>query len=198
VVPNTVALPAPSDPPPDPVLLFVGHYGHLPNRVGAEFFLDRIWPLIRASRPDARVVLAGARPELVRSHGRPAPGVSFPGYVHDLEALYHRAGMVVCPILSGGGTRVKLVEAAAHGRPAVSTTLGAEGLELREETGLVRRDDPEGFAQACLALLADHSLAVRLGRAARQAVQDRYSRADAVAKLAGILRGVIEQARQVP
>jgi glycosyltransferase involved in cell wall biosynthesis len=84
--------------------------------------------------------------------------------------------VVVAPILTGGGTRVKIIEAALYGRPVVSTTLGAEGLELSAGRGeLVIADEPEAFAQAVADLLSDDALAARVGAAGFVAGRSHYS-----------------------
>ncbi len=88
--------------------------------------------------------------------------------------------MVCCPILSGGGTRVKLVEAAAYGKPMVSTRIGAEGLELQDGQDFLQRDDPKAFADACVRLLQSDELCERLGAAARMAAIKHYDRANIV------------------
>jgi glycosyltransferase involved in cell wall biosynthesis len=68
---------------------------------------------------------------------------------------------VVCtPILSGGGTRVKIIEAAAYGRPIVSTRIGAEGIEMQDGNGIFLQDDSKSFAEACIRLLNDHELLI--------------------------------------
>jgi glycosyltransferase involved in cell wall biosynthesis len=81
----------------------------------------------------------------------------------------------VAPILTGGGTRVKIIEAALYGRPVVSTPLGAEGLNLSEDRGeIVMADDGPGFAQAIVGLLRDDALATRVGATGFEACQHRY------------------------
>jgi glycosyltransferase involved in cell wall biosynthesis len=119
--------------------------------------------------------VAGIGFQKVEGHAKPPPGVEFLGFVQDLDALYARSRVVVAPILTGGGTRVKIIEAALYGRPVVSTTLGAEGLELSAERGeLVIADDGEVFAQAVVGLLRDNARAAKVGAAGFQACRNRY------------------------
>jgi glycosyltransferase involved in cell wall biosynthesis len=87
--------------------------------------------------------------------------------------------VVCCPILSGGGTRLKIIEAAAHARAVVSTTLGAEGLDLKDGLEVLLADDPASLAQACIDLLQDRDRSGHLGRSARECVRRLYDR-DAV------------------
>jgi len=162
-------------------LLLVATYAYGPNIIGADFLVKEVWPLVREACPDARLIVAGNKPEQIPSFADGPVGVEFTGFVPDLQMLYRRAAIVCCPILSGGGTRIKILEAAAHGKAVVSTVVGAEGLELRDGVEIVLRDDARGFADACIELLGDPSRRETLGRAAREAVARRYDRRRIVA-----------------
>lgn len=171
-----------------PTLLLLGDYKYTPNRVGAEFFIDKVWPRVIAAVPEARITIAGLRSELLRHASTPPPGIDFPGFVTDLDAAYAAARIVVCPILSGGGTRVKIMEAAAYGKPIVSTTIGAEGIELENGSEILLRDSPESFAEACIQLLTDHAAAAAIGKRAAAVIQARYERSQVIARLATVLQ----------
>lgn len=186
VVPNAVTFPAEPAQAEGQDLLFLGSYSYRPNRNAARWLARDIWPKVRDRVPGATLVLAGGDEELLDEEIRATEGVEVPGFVEDLEALYRRSRVVCCPILAGGGTRFKIVEAAAFGRPVVSTTVGAEGLELSDGEEIVIRDDAEAFADACVELLADAGRANRIGHAARQAAGERYDR-----------EGVIEEMRRL-
>ena len=99
------------------------------------------------------------------------------GFVSDLRGLYARSRVVCAPILSGAGTRIKIIEAAMYGKPTVATRIGAEGLEFRDGHELLLRDDARSFANACVELLANDSLCERLGLATHEAAVRYYSRA---------------------
>jgi glycosyltransferase involved in cell wall biosynthesis len=116
------------------------------------------------------------------------PGVEFTGFVDDLEGLYQRSRVVCAPILAGGGTRIKIIEAAAYGKAVVATRVGAEGLNMRDGVELLLRDDPGSFADACLQLLNDAVLCERLGRAAYATVVRCYDRANIVSLIQGYLK----------
>lgn len=148
-------------------LLFLGGYSYQPNRDAAHRLATSIWPIVREAMPTSRLIIAGHGPEHIPCfHTRPL-GVEFTGYVPDLDDLYARSRVVVCPMLVGGGTRIKLIEAALQGKPIVSTRVGAEGLDLREGREILLRDDDASFAAACVGLLRDNALAQTLGSAAR-------------------------------
>eukprot|EP01037_Dinobryon_pediforme_P005819 gene5819-5884_t len=187
-VPNAVPIPEQVGPlTASPVLLFLGGYGYGPNRDAAERLITRIWPLVRTKRPDARLVIAGKSPEHIPSFVDCPERVEFTGFVTDLDALYARVRVITCPITSGGGTRLKLLEAAAYGKPMVSTSIGAEGLKFRTGQEIMIADHDVAFAAACLHLLDDDAEAGRLGDAARAAVCETYDLSVIAQGLASVL-----------
>jgi glycosyltransferase involved in cell wall biosynthesis len=101
--------------------------------------------------------------------------VEFTGTVPDMRPYLGRATVVVVPLRIGSGTRLKILEAAAAGKPIVSTSLGAEGLEFDSKSEIVIADDPQKFTEAVVNLLRDHQWRMRIGRAARAKVSERYS-----------------------
>jgi glycosyltransferase involved in cell wall biosynthesis len=184
VVPNAVNVPTRTAHPEEPTLTILGGYDYLPNRLGADHFIERIWPLVKRQVPAAKLMVAGAHPELIASFGRKPDGVAFLGLVDDLNELYAQTRVSVCPVLSGSGTRVKIMEAAAYAKPIVSTSLGAEGIQLHRDREILIGDTDAEFSEACVKLLCDAGLAVRLGEAARKAIQERYERTAVVRQLA--------------
>ena len=188
-IPNAVASRAATAPSGSPTLLLLGHYSFTPNRLGAEYFLNSVWPLVRQALPGARVVIAGAGPQAIRHALDGDHGVSFPGYVDDLDLLYAGCCAVICPILSGGGTRLKVMEAASYARAVVSTTVGAEGIDLRDGDEIFLADDAAAFADRCVALLTDAALARDVGARARDAIERLYGRDRVVQRLASLFAG---------
>ena len=183
VVPNSIRIPEPQPAVNDPVLLFLGMYGYAPNAVAADYLVTRIWPLVRAARPEARLIVAGARPELIPAFNQPTPSVEYTGFVPDLDALYRRTRAVCCPIQSGGGTRIKIIEAAAYGKPVVSTRVGAEGLDFEDGREILLRDDPRVFADACIELLENDALCGTIGDAARNKATALYDRRNVIERI---------------
>lgn len=156
-------------------ILFFGKLDYYPNSDGVGWFLDEIMPAIRARRSDVEflVVGPGANDEL-RARVESTPNARLLGWVPELAELVATAAVVVVPLRAGGGTRLKILEALALGRPLVSTTVGAEGLDLADGQDLVLADDPVDFADRVLALLDDPGAAGALGRAGQSAVRARY------------------------
>ena len=97
------------------------------------------------------------------------------GFVEDIEAVYATASCAVVPLLQGGGTPLKLVEALAHGLPVVATPRAAAGLEVRDGEHCLVADGPEAFAQALVSVMSEGPQARALGRRGRELALDRYS-----------------------
>jgi glycosyltransferase involved in cell wall biosynthesis len=188
VLPNTVAIPE-QLPASDgkPTVLFVGTFGYPPNISAAALLLSQIWPAIHAQVPEAQLVLVGKKPENIPGYATNLPGVEFAGFVPELAPYYARARLVCCPILSGSGTRIKILEAASYGKAVVSTTIGAEGIELDDGTEFIRADSVEALVAASVRLLRDETEAKRLGNAAREKMRARYSRESAVKLLSTMM-----------
>lgn len=176
VIPNAVERVEPAPLPDAPTALFLGSLVYPPNRNAAVYLMREIWPRVRREIPDARLTIAGRNPEAVPGSNSPPPGIEFSGFVEDLNPLYAGIRVVCAPIFAGGGTRIKIVEAAAHGRPVVATSLGAEGLELRDGREILLRDEPERFAAAVIDLMRDDERARQIGAAGRSAVAETYDR----------------------
>ncbi len=191
-VPNTVALPAePPGVPSEPTLLLLGDMQYPPNRDAAERMARAIFPLVRRAAPGAVLRIGGLASRELPSAALGLPGVEHLGFVDDLDALYAATRVVVCPIATGGGTRLKLVEAAGYARPMVSTRIGAEGLDLADGAEALLRDDDRGFAEACVRLLGDDALCRSLGAAARRRMQTEYDPEVLRGRVAGMLRALV-------
>ncbi|MGA9593846.1 MAG: glycosyltransferase family 4 protein [Candidatus Acidiferrales bacterium] len=161
---------------PDPVLLFQGGMDWYPNRDAVEFFAHSIFHLIREAFPTAKFVIAGRNPpanfvEQLSALG----GVEFTGTVPDMRPYLAAATVVVVPLRMGSGTRLKILEACAAGKPIVSTSIGAEGLSLEPGKDIFLADDPDDFARSVVMLLRDPARREAIARSARAIVVERYS-----------------------
>lgn len=172
--------------------MFLGGYYYFPNLNAANFLIEQIWPQISKARPDAKLIMAGTCPENIRSYYAKVPGVEFTGFVEDLDKLYARTRIVCCPILSGGGTRVKIIEAAAYGKPIVATPIGAEGLSMHDDNELLIRTSADEIVQACLQLLSNDNLCQRLGTAAHQKTILQYDRGHVIQLIQNHVKTALE------
>ncbi len=175
VVPNGVDLerharrraPASSE-----MVFFVGDLSWPPNADGVRWFLREVWPRVRSLRPSARAEILGreAPADLARLAGE---GVALLGEGGDARDGWARASVAIVPLRAGGGTRLKILEAAASGVPVVSTSIGAEGLEFGADEIRIR-DEAGPFAEAVAGLLGDAVAAARQAGAARSRVEGSY------------------------
>ena len=154
-------------------VLFVGDLSWAPNAEGVRWFARQVWPLVRDRRPAASVEVLGrgAPADLLRLG---QPGFVFAGEGDDTRPHWARAAVGIVPLLAGGGTRLKILEAAACGVPVVSTAVGAEGLEFTAGTEIRLHDEPHAFAEAVVALLGDREAARTQAAAARARVESLY------------------------
>jgi glycosyltransferase involved in cell wall biosynthesis len=196
VIPNAADVeyyrPRTSDPQPDGcTIVFFGLLSTTPNIDGVLHFVQNIWPRIAETHPEARCRIIGGRPppSLLRLAG---PRIELTGFVSDLRPHLAAATAVVVPLRLGGGTRLKILEAMAMGKPIVSTSLGAEGIEAVAERDILIEDEPAGFANAVSRLLAEPNLAARIGQSARCLAVDRYAWSGAARALESFYRQILE------
>lgn len=178
VLPNCVDSAAKTvlDEPLDgaPAILFIGLFLYPPNADAARWMLEEIFPRVRVEMPECSLYLVGGDPPRdVQTLSR-QPGVFLTGRVDDVTTYYARCQIAAVPLRAGGGTRLKILEAMAFGRPVVSTTMGAEGLPVRNGEHLLLADAPGEFARACAGLLRDPALRSRLRNNGRSFVERGY------------------------
>jgi glycosyltransferase involved in cell wall biosynthesis len=164
-------MPAPSD---EHVVVFVALLGWAPNADAAIWFTREAWPRVVESVPEARLLLVGRDPgrELQELGG---PTVEVTGPVPEVGPYLARASVAIAPLRAGGGSRLKILEALGAGRPVVSTSLGAEGLEDLAGAGLVVADGAPAMVEAIVGLLRDPARRRSLGRHGHEAVRERYT-----------------------
>jgi sugar transferase (PEP-CTERM/EpsH1 system associated) len=163
-------LPVPAHGP----LVFTGAMDYPPNVDAVVWFCRDVWPGLRRRSPDLRLDVVGRAPTRpVRAlDGR--MGVRVTGEVPDVRRYLANAGAVIVPLRAGGGTRLKILEAMAMGRPVISTTLGAEGLDVAAGSEIVLADTPDDFARAIERVITSPETARRLGAAGRRLAVARY------------------------
>jgi len=183
VVPNGIDVthyrpPTPA-PPPAPTLVFTGKMDYRPNIDAVLWFAQQVLPRILAQAPDVRFQIVGMNPharlDVLRNH----PAIEITGAVADTRPYLQQAGVYVIPMRVGGGTRFKALEAMACAAPIVSTTLGVEGIGVRNGQEMLLADTPEEFAIAVLRILADAAgsgvLRRQLGAQGRRFVEAHYA-----------------------
>lgn len=157
-----------------PSVIFVASMDSDANHDGAMYFIRDIWPLLRRSRPDLKVAFVGRYPrsELLAAHN--GDDITVTGKVDDVFSYYRSATVAIVPLRSGGGTRLKIVEAMAAGTAVVSTSVGCEGLDVADGVNIVVADTAEHFAAAIERIVADDVFRGQLIRDARHLVEAHY------------------------
>jgi polysaccharide biosynthesis protein PslH len=159
--------------PTEPVALFTGTFGYPPNAEALTWLLRQIWPLVVERVPHATLLVVGRGvPDALAQLA--GPGVEIAGFVPDMQPWFDRARVVLLPILSGAGTRLKLLDGLAAGRAVVSTTMGADGVDVVHGAHALIEDDAHAFAQATVRSLTEPGVAEELGPAARRLAETTY------------------------
>jgi O-antigen biosynthesis protein len=151
-------------------MLFLGSFRHLPNQEGLNWFTKKVLPAVLERKPRARLVIVGSEPPPLHSLPNLPDNIELRGFVEDVREPLGRYAVFVCPILSGSGMRVKLLEAFAAGIPVVSTPLGAEGLAGKDGEICALAEDPAEFARKIVELFDDPEKARKLACRAREQV----------------------------
>lgn len=177
VVPNGVDVSyfSPTSDTEEVAMIYTGGMNMFANRDAVMHFVDRIWPVIRAARPDARFDIVGQDPpaELLQ-RAQQDPGLRIHGYVDDIRPLVSKAAVYVVPIRVGGGTRLKVLDALAQGKAIVSTSVGCEGIQVTNGADILIEDEPDAFGRRVVALLNDPPRRRELGARARRLAESRY------------------------
>jgi glycosyltransferase involved in cell wall biosynthesis len=175
-VPNTVP-----EPPrfnrieADPfTFLFVGRFDHFPNADAVYFFCTSVLPLLQKNAQGKFRVLivgrAGQDLKALMTNGEVRIVLDPP----DVLPFYAQSDAVIVPLRGGGGTRIKIIEAFSYGLPVISTTIGAEGLEVTPERDIIIADSAQGFAEQCLRIWRDHDLRQRIAQMGRDLWRRKY------------------------
>jgi glycosyltransferase involved in cell wall biosynthesis len=152
-----------------PLITFVGAMDWEPNVDGVEYFCAEVWPSIKDEVPQARFRIVGRNPgSRVQKWAAIDASIEVTGRVPSVVDHLRQSAVVIVPLRIGGGTRLKIYEAMAAGRAVVSTTIGAEGLDVHHGLDITLADDARSFAQAVIALLRDPELRRRYQTAAAE------------------------------
>ena len=156
-------------------LVFTGSMDWLPNEDAMQYFINDVMPLVRKTIPDLRLTIVGRSPypSLVELAQRDS-NIAVTGRVDDVRPYMEEATAFIVPIRIGGGTRLKIYEAMAMEKPVISTTVGAEGLNVNDGEELLLADTPEDFAKAAVRVLQEPAFARQLGMKGAQRVREHY------------------------
>ncbi len=172
------------------LITFVGAMAWEPNVAGVEYFCGEVWPLIKAEVPQARFRIVGRNPDR-RVERWASDSIEITGRVPSVVEHLRQSSVVIVPLRIGGGTRLKIYEAMATAKAVVSTTVGAEGLDVHHGRDIVLADDPPSFAQAVIKLIQDRELRRHYETAAAETAA-RYDWPAIGARFSEVLHAVAE------
>jgi len=156
-------------------VVFLGPTYMFPNKDAINFFVEQCWQRVLARHPGATLALIGKITAQDRAALESNPGVICEGFVPDIRPHLSAASCCIAPLRVGGGTRLKILDYWAMGKPVVSTSIGCEGLETEDGVNILIRDNPEGLADAVAEVLANPVLQTSLAQGGRQTAEAIYS-----------------------
>jgi polysaccharide biosynthesis protein PslH len=178
-------------PEPAPLVTFIGAMDWEPNVDGVEFFCREVWPTIKAEVPEVRLRIVGRNP-VRRVEKWASDSVEVTGRVPSVVEHLRESAVVIVPLRIGGGTRLKIYEAMAAAKAVVSTTVGAEGLDVQHGRDIILADDARAFSQAVIMLLRDRDLRRRYEKAAAETAA-RYDWPAIGERFSEVLQSVAEK-----
>lgn len=167
-------------------LMYVGASYH-PNVEAMNFFLSSVFPKVVANKPDVRLAVAGKVCDFIEINPAFKQNIDSLGFVDDLSELYSTSRIVICPLLHGSGTKIKLQEAMTYAIPIVTTKCGASGLSLKDGINAFITDDPGLYAQRILSLLKEPKLAQKVSEEVTMTFENEYSNSAIYSKLDAML-----------
>ncbi len=176
-----------------PIILTVGVLSYQPNRNGIDRFIREGWPKVRAACSTAEYWLAGKNDPAMARQWQAVPGVKVLGFVDDLAALYQASWFTLCPLWTGAGTNIKVLESLAFGRTCITTVVGHRGFEDHLQSGdsLLVAANADELAENCIRLINNHARRVALAKRGREVVEREFS----YEKFASIVHREVERVR---
>lgn len=156
-------------------ILFCGSLWSIPNAEGLYWFCKKIWPLVLKELPNLKLLVVGVG-ELPAKFAeiKGTPNMELIGVVEDVKLWYQKSAISVVPLLTGSGTRLKILEAMGMGVPVISTSIGAEGIEYTENENLIIVNEENAFAKKLITLLNNKKHRLDMAKEARILVEERY------------------------
>lgn len=154
-------------------ILFIGTMSYEPNEDAVLYFYEKIWPTLKYEIPSLKWWIVGRNPTIAMK-AITSVDIEVMGEVESIQPYMESSTIMIVPLRCGGGTRLKILEAMAAGLPVVSTTIGAEGLNINDGENILLADSPEGFTDAITRILSDVTLMQSVRTKARQLVENQY------------------------
>ena len=178
VVPNGISMDDADferKPSKEAKILFIGGLSWYPNAQAMNFFLNEVWPLISAEHPNVSIDIIGRSPPRdIETLSKMDSRIKVHGYVDNISNFYREATVYICPIMDGGGTKLKVLDALAHRTPLVAHPIACEGLNIIDQLHGLIATTPGEMADAILRLIKDPELAKKLGDSGSELVRTQY------------------------
>lgn len=165
-------------------IFYLGSLDWIPNQEGLLWFIAKVFPKLRQQYPDLRLHIAGRNAPKSLIKKLDLPGIVFHGEIDDPDEFTREHTVLIAPCFSGSGMRLKIIEAMALGKPVVTTTIGAEGLDIINGEHLMIADDSNAFIGCIERLIKYPDICRQIGRNAYRLVYERYNNCDLAASLA--------------
>lgn len=156
-------------------ILFMGLLGYRPNAEGLKYYIENIHPKVIKRIPTAQLIILGKNaPSWLAVMAKNNPNITLVGFVKDVREYIAKTAICICPLLSGSGTRLKILEYMAMGKPVISTSIGAEGIQIKDGKDILLADSPELFFQKIIEVLNNKKYADQLGINAKKTIKENY------------------------
>ena len=173
---------------------FLGNYPHNPNADAVMFFIRKIWPDIKLRIKGIKFYIIGRGPtEEILAEAHKDPDIIVTGEVDDVRDHLKKAMVFIAPLRLGYGFRGKILEAMSMGIPVVTTSLGAEGLVVRNMENIIIADQPDAFSDAVVKLLSDRGLYTRISKNSRTTIEEYFSYRKGAEKLDEVLENLVRE-----
>lgn len=177
-----------------PSLFHIGSMNWVPNEEGIKWFIDEVWPMVQREHPEIKLYLAGRHmPEWLKN--LKVNNIEVVGEVESATHFINSMGVMIVPLLSGSGIRIKIIEGMAAGKPVISTTVAAEGIKCTSGKDIMLADSAIEFTNSISALLEDKQKAIQIGIKARKLIEDEYNNDSIIEKLERFYKKIIEEKR---
>lgn len=173
-------------------LIFMGSANYPPNEEALQYYFSDIHPLVRKIIPDVKIyVLCGKPPQWLKKIAYNDSSIILPGFVSDVRKYLNEAKICIAPIKSGSGTKLKILEYMAMGKPVVATSKGAEGLKVESGKNILMADNPHDFANKVVWLIENSKEAIKIGKRARKLVKEKYDWKNIIKKMKFVYHKII-------
>lgn len=177
-----------------PSVFHIGAMDWQPNIEGLQWFLSQVWPKVHAKHPELKIYLAGRNMQTEQWEQYKALNAVLVGEVENAQEFIQSKGIMIVPLLSGGGMRVKLIEGMALGKTIITTSIGAEGVDCENNKNCIIADNPEAFASAITKCITDREFYTEIGKNAQLLAAEQYNNLDICSRLVKFYQELSSQA----